>query len=308
MATLVSAPPNDRDTTQRPLVSIVAPCYNAEKYLELALASIYAQTYTNFEVIIVDDGSSDRSIEMLEALQKVHGFQLYRQPNQGVSAALNHGMRYARGKYVSTPDLDDIMLPESVAVRVAYLEEHPDAGLVGANSTYIDPEGRILKDEKRKHFSHFDFADILANARVCGAPVALYRMEALKAAGFYDPSIKVQDFQITLRIAYLGWFIDVIPVFTTLYRRHPNNLSKRYRRMLEADLAAIAPYRDHPAYPLGWAEVIHKALKYAVVEDKVHALKLLAGLPVRQWNKVTWQRIRRLILRWHDDKPKGMVK
>lgn len=295
--------PDELDEGACPLVSIIAPCFNAEKYLELAIAGIHAQTYSNYEVIIVDDGSSDRSFEMLETLQKVHGFQLYRQPNQGVSAALNHGLQYAKGKYVSTPDLDDIMLPESVAVRVAYMEEHPDAGLVGANSRYIDPNGRVLKDEKRTYFSRFDFADILAKARVCGAPVALYRMEALKAANFYDPAIKVQDFQITLRIAHLGWFIDIIPILITLYRRHPNNLSKKYRPVLEADLAAIAPYRDHPAYPAGRAEIIHKALKYAVLQDKGHALKLLSGLPFAQWNKVTAQRLRRLFFKWNTRKP-----
>jgi alpha-1,6-rhamnosyltransferase len=294
-------------SSNTPLVSIIAPCYNAEKYLELALASIYAQTYANVEVIIVDDGSSDRSVEMLEALQRVHGFQLYRQANQGVSAALNHGLRYAKGTYVCTPDLDDIMLPDSIAVRVAYLQDHPDAGVVGANSRYIDPQGNVLKDEKRKHPSRYDFADILANARVCGAPASLYRMTALKDAGFYDPAIKVQDFQMTLRIAYAGWFIDVIPVFITLYRRHPNNLSRRYRRMLIADMAAIAPYKEHPAYAAGRAEVIHKALKYAVVEDKAHALTLLGGLPVRHWNKVTGQRIRRLLLSWHSTKRKPPI-
>lgn len=290
-----------------PLVSIIAPCYNAEKYLELAIASIYAQSYLNIEVIIVDDGSSDRSVAMLEALQKVHNFQFYRQANQGVSAALNHGLQYAKGTYVCTPDLDDIMLPESVAIRVAYLQEHPDAGLVGANSRYIDPDGKTLKDEKRTNSSHYDFADILAHARVCGAPVSLYRMEALKAANFYDPAIKVQDFQITLRIAHLGWFIDVIPVFITLYRRHPNNLSRRYRRMLEADLAAIAPYQDHPAYVAGRAQVIHKALKYAVVEDKRHALALLGQLPLSQWNRLTAQRIRRLVLRWRSIRRKRPI-
>lgn len=294
----VPAAPTISESSDHPLVSIVVPCFNAEKYLEEALASIYAQTYPAIEVIVVDDGSSDNSVEMLEGLQVVYGFQFYRQANQGVSAALNHGLRYARGKYVSTPDLDDIMLPESVAVRVKYLEAHLDAGLVGANSRYIDPEGRVLKDETRKHPSRYDFADILAAARVCGAPVALYRMEALKSANFYDPSIKVQDFQITLRIARQGWFIDVVPVLITLYRRHPNNLSKRYRPVLEADLAAISPYRDHPAYESGEREIINKALKYAVLQDKRHALRLLRKLPITRWNKVTRQRLRRLLFKW----------
>lgn len=291
----LSNPPADDG---HPLVSIVAPCFNAGRYLEHALAGIYGQTYPNFEVIIVDDGSTDGSVEALEALQKVHGFQLYRQANQGVSAALNHGLRYAKGKYVSTPDLDDIMLPESLAVRVAYLEQNPEAGLVGANSRYIDPEGNMLKDETRKHSSRYDFDNILRNARVCGAPVALYRMEALQQAGFYDPLIQVQDFQITLRIAHVGWFIDVIPVMTTLYRRHPHNLSKRYKRVFLADMAAIKPYIGHSGYESGRAALIHKALKYAVVQDKRHAVRLLCALPRDQWNRLTVQRLRRLLFKW----------
>lgn len=277
---------------------MIAPSYNGSRYLTEAIVSIFAQDYPHFEVIIVDDGSTDGSFEMLQALQRTHDFQLYRQVNQGVSAALNHGLRFAKGKYVATPDLDDVMLPHSLSVRVSYLEEHPEAGMVSANSRYIDSNGKVLKDEKRTQPSRYDFADILANARVCGAPTALYRMDALKAAGFYDPNIKVQDFQITLRVTHAGYFVDVIPVLITLYRRHPNNLSKKYKRMLEADLAAIAPYQTHPQYEAGFAEVIHKALKYAVVEDKRDALVLLKRLPRRRWGRVTLQRIRRLLFKW----------
>jgi len=279
-------------------VSVVAPSYNGSRYLAEAIVSIFAQDYPHFEVIIVDDGSTDGSFEMLQALQQQHDFQLYRQANQGVSAALNYGLQYAKGVYVATPDLDDVMLAHSLSVRVAYLEQHPEAGMVSANSRYIDENGAVLKDEKRSTSSRYDFPDILRNARVCGAPTALYRMEALKAAQFYDPDIKVQDFQITLRITHLGYFVDVIPVLITLYRRHANNLSKRYKRMLEADMAAIAPYRQHPEYEAGKAQVIHKALKYAVLEDKRDALRLLRSLPARRWSKATFQRIKRLVLKW----------
>jgi alpha-1,6-rhamnosyltransferase len=281
-----------------PLVSIVAPCFNGIKYLEQALVGIFSQTYPNREVIIVDDGSSDGSLERLQELQDTYDFQLYSQANQGVSAALNFGLQFAKGKYVATPDLDDVMLPESLAVRVAYLEANPEVGVVSANSRYIDTEGNVLKDEKRNHASRYDFADILKNARVCGAPTALYRMQALRDAEFYDPAIKVQDFQITLRITHAGYVIDAIPVLITLYRRHPNNLSRRYKRVLEADLAAIEPYRQHPSYQQGRAALLHKALKYAVREDKPDAWRLISQIPLGQWNKVTIQRVKRLVLSW----------
>ncbi|RTB36509.1 glycosyltransferase family 2 protein [Pseudomonas aeruginosa] len=226
-------------TTDAPLVSVVAPCFNAEKYLEEALRSIYEQDYPNFEVIIVDDGSTDNSYAMLEQLQKVHGFQLYRQQNQGVSAALNFGLRHARGDYVATPDLDDIMLPHSLSVRAAYLDQHPEVGCVGALVIYIDSEGQETKRQNGNRIRQLDFDYLLGNAYVCGAPVSLYRMEALRT---------------------------------------------------------IAPYQSHPAYERGRTELVNKALKYAVVADKRHAWQLLRSLPLRQWNRTTFRRLKRFLL------------
>lgn len=280
-----------------PLVSIIAPCYNAERFLAAAIESIFAQDYENFEVIVVDDGSTDSSVEMLRALQGTYDFQLYQQPNQGVSAALNHGLKYARGTYVCTPDLDDIMLPFSVRIRAQYLDAHPELGCVGALITYMDSDGRDTKSQSRTEIEQLDFDSILRGAVVVGAPVALYRMQALQDANGYDPDIRVQDFQITLRIAARGYPIHVLPVIVTRYRRHANNLSRKYRVLLEADLRSIEPYRDHPYYQSGRTMLINKALKYGVVLDKKHAWSLLRSIPLRHMNGTTLRRFKRLILR-----------
>jgi alpha-1,6-rhamnosyltransferase len=288
--------PLDCSSKQAPLVSIVAPCYNAEKYLEEAIASIFAQDYPNFEVIIVDDGSSDNSIAMLRQLQQTHDFQLYTQANQGVSAALNHGLRYAKGDYVSTPDLDDIMLPQSVRIRVDYLEQHPQVGCVGALIIYMDSDGNTIKQQQRDEIRTYDFDKVLSGAVVIGAPVALYRMSAMRSAGFYAPSLRVQDFQMTLRIARLGYEVHELPVCVTRYRRHPNNLSRKYKVLLQADLEAIAPYLGHPAYQSARTQLVNKALKYAVVEDKKEAWKLLRSIPWRHLNRTSFRRLKRLML------------
>ena len=288
--------PLDCSSKQAPLVSIVAPCYNAEKYLEEAIASIFAQDYPNFEVIIVDDGSSDNSIAMLRQLQQTHDFQLYTQANQGVSAALNHGLRYAKCDYVSTPDLDDIMLPQSVRIRVDYLEQHPQVGCVGALIIYMDSDGNTIKQQQRDEIRTYDFDKVLSGAVVIGAPVALYRMSAMRSAGFYAPSLRVQDFQMTLRIARLGYEVHELPVCVTRYRRHPNNLSRKYKVLLQADLEAIAPYLGHPAYQSARTQLVNKALKYAVVEDKKEAWKLLRSIPWRHLNRTSFRRLKRLML------------
>jgi alpha-1,6-rhamnosyltransferase len=282
-------------STQAPLISIVAPCYNAEKYLEDAIKSIFAQQYPNFEVIVVDDGSSDNSIALLKQLQKTYNFQLYSQKNQGVSAALNHGLQYAKGVYVSTPDLDDIMLPESLRIRAEYLDNNPNVGCVGALIIYMDSDGNTIKQQQRNSIRTYTFDDILSRAVVIGAPAALYRMSAMRSAGFYAPSLRVQDFQMTLRIARQGYEIHELPVCVTRYRRHPNNLSKKYKVLLQADLEAISPYVNHPAYSKGRTQVVHKALKYAVVQNKKEAWQLLRSIPWRHLNRTSFRRIKRLI-------------
>lgn len=286
----------DCTSTQAPLVSIVAPCYNAQKYLEEAIKSIFEQDYPNFEVIIVDDGSNDNSVEMLKQLQKTYDFQLYSQPNQGVSAALNHGLRYAKGDYVSTPDLDDIMLPHSLSVRVDYLNKHPNVGCVGALIIYMDSDGKTIKQQQRDRIQTYDFDRILSGAVVIGAPVALYRMSAMRSADFYAPHLRVQDFQMTLRIARLGYEIHELPVCVTRYRRHANNLSRKYKVLLQADLEAIEPYLSHPAYQSARTQLVNKALKYAVVEDKKEAWKLLRSIPLRHLNRTSFKRLKRLML------------
>ncbi|MFJ7110295.1 glycosyltransferase family 2 protein [Pseudomonas sp. NPDC098740] len=288
--------PENSPSTQAPLVSIVASCFNMQKFLEDAIKSIFAQDYPNFEVIIVNDGSSDDSLAILKRLQQTYDFQLYSQPNQGVSAALNHGLRYAKGVYVSTPDLDDIMLPGSVRTRAEYLDQHPHVGCVGALISYMDSDGNTIKQQQRDKIHTYNFDQVLRGAVVIGAPVALYRMKAMRSADFYAPKLRVQDFQMTLRIARLGYEIHELPICMTRYRRHANNLSRKYRILLQADLEAIEPYVNHPGYQSARTKLVNKALKYAVVEDKKEAWQLLRSIPWRHLNRTSFKRFKRLVL------------
>jgi alpha-1,6-rhamnosyltransferase len=205
-------------------------------------------------------------------------------------------LRYAKGTYVSTPDLDDIMLPESLRIRADYLDKHPNVGCVGALIIYMDSDGNTIKQQQRDQIRTYNFDQVLSGAVVIGAPVALYRMSAMQRAGFYASQLRVQDFQMTLRIARLGYEIHELPVCTTRYRRHANNLSRKYRVLLQADLEAIAPYVNHPAYQSARTQLVNKALKYAVVEDKKEAWRLLRSIPWRHLNRTSLKRLKRLML------------
>jgi glycosyltransferase involved in cell wall biosynthesis len=114
-------------TEKPPLVSVIIPVFNGERYLAAALDSVLAQTYPNLEILVVDDGSSDRSV----AIARGYGdrVQVFTRPNGGPAAARNSGLAHAKGAYVSFLDSDDLWLPEKTAKQVACLEAHPEWGV-----------------------------------------------------------------------------------------------------------------------------------------------------------------------------------
>ena len=282
-----------------PLISVLVPCYNRECYIEETLLSILEQDYPNFELIVVDDGSQDASVEKIQALQQRHGFQFYRQANQGVSAALNTALIHARGELVATPDSDDIMMPGRLMLQASYMREHPEVGCLGGRAVYIDANGKVLKGKRGQMVRGYDFAELLGHAIAVGATVAMYRREAIERVGRYDPRIRIQDFQMTLKIAYLGYRVEVLPEVVSGYRRHEGNLSKTaYKGQLEYDRMAVAPYRDHPAYAAGMTCIVNKALKQSVLSEKRYAWSLLLRLPPWRWNRVTLRRIRHLLFKF----------
>ena len=127
----------------QPLVSIVTPSYNQAEFLEATIQSVLAQTYPNIEYIVIDGGSSDQSPQIIEA----HADQLaywVSEKDQGQTDAINKGFAKATGKYLAWLNADDVLKPHAVAEAVAYLEAHPEAGMVYGDADYIDEQGRVL--------------------------------------------------------------------------------------------------------------------------------------------------------------------
>ena len=121
--------------SSRPLVSVIVIFLNEERFIQEAIDSVFAQTYGNWELILVDDGSTDKSIEIakqlaLQYLQKVHYLEHPGHENRGMSASRNLGVRHAKGQYISYLDGDDVWLPNKLDEQVAILEAHPEAAMV----------------------------------------------------------------------------------------------------------------------------------------------------------------------------------
>jgi glycosyltransferase involved in cell wall biosynthesis len=125
----------------KPLVSIIMPVYNAESYIKEAIQSILNQTFTDFEFIIIDDGSTDNSLKIIKSFKDNRIKIIKNKGNLGLIKTLNKGINLAQGRYIARMDADDIAMPERLEKQMAFLKENPDYGLVGTLAEIIDEEG-----------------------------------------------------------------------------------------------------------------------------------------------------------------------
>lgn len=138
--------------SQNPLISVVIPCYNAEKYISETIYSVLGQTHQNFEIIVIDDGSVDNSGQVVGEISKKDQRITYQyQPNKGMCATRNVGLSLCSGKYVLFLDNDDIIGKSFIADRVAFLEMNPEYGLCGSKILKIDSEGNEIQTQIVHH-------------------------------------------------------------------------------------------------------------------------------------------------------------
>lgn len=128
-----------------PLVSVIMPVYNAEKYVGGAIESILKQSYSNFELILIEDCSTDNTLNVIRNYRDCRIRLFINESNQGISYSTNLGIENSQGKYIALMDDDDISMPHRLVREVCYLEEHSDIDVLGGHAAVIDAEGRYLK-------------------------------------------------------------------------------------------------------------------------------------------------------------------
>ncbi len=130
------------DTIDTPVVSVVMAVYNGERHLRETVSSILSQMFTNFEYIIVNDGSTDRTAELLQSFSDARIMLLHNEQNQGLPYSLNRGLEHARGTYIARIDAGDLAVKERLEAQVAYLEQHPEHGILGSACLVLDDSGQ----------------------------------------------------------------------------------------------------------------------------------------------------------------------
>jgi alpha-1,3-rhamnosyltransferase len=235
---------------ESPLVTVIVPSYNHVTYVELAIQSVLRQTYPNIELIVIDDGSTDGSGELLSGLAKRHGFRLEIQANKGLSRTLNKGISLARGKYICPFGSDDLMLLDRIEKQVHFMEVNPQIAACGGNQLLINADGMII--EKRQRFPPYrelDFEDVFLD-RKPGIPAssAMLRRDVLEREGGYDPDIRLEDMYMWFKLTSRGHRLAGLNDVLIYYRKHATNSYKNVVYMADNMLKTYAPYIDHPRY------------------------------------------------------------
>lgn len=243
-----------------PLISVVIPVFNAARYLDAALTSVRAQTCADFELIAVDDGSTDGSAAILDRTAAAERrLRIIRRPNTGIVGALNDGLAAARGEFVARMDADDVCLPERFARQADYLRKHPDCVGVGTAFRFIDDTGAHLKECRRQPDHSTIERDLLAgDGGALIHPTAMFRRDAVLRAGAYRESAQwVEDLDLYLRLARLGRLANLADVLL-YYRLHVQSVNyTRNAGRHERKLAVLA--EAHAARGLAFDAARHPA-------------------------------------------------
>lgn len=200
--------------------------YNGERYLRESVESILNQTFKDFEFIIINDGSTDKTEEILNSY-KDGRLRIFNQPNQGLTRSLNKALRFAQGEYIARQDADDISLPKRIGKQVEFLDIHKDIAVLGTFARIINELGCVVGDviqfpeiEPEKIGRRLYFGNYLAH------PTVMYRSSVIKKLGGYNEDFEFsQDYELWLRVIEGGYGIVSLPEYLSLYRRHDSQKS-----------------------------------------------------------------------------------
>ena len=257
-----------KQSEKTPFISVVMPAYNVEKYVEEAVCSILDQTYCDLEFIIVDDGSTDRTREILRSFSDPRISLLFNDKNEGNYPARNRGCRLARGKYIAVMDADDVALPERLERQVEYMEKHSDVlacgtayRLIGKNKVIIQP------------IEWHEIRYILLMTYCMLHPTMMIRSESMSKIHFYkEDSICAEDYDLTLRLAINGKIVNLPDILlnrrlrddqlSSLYMEKQNIYGSYIQMRYQHEMGIFYPPKDNDAFLIHLAAYIRSIVSY----------------------------------------------
>lgn len=214
----------------QPLVSVVIPCYNHEHFVQESIRSVIDQDYKNIELIVIDDGSKDGSVEKIKKMipaceKRFTRFEFRSRSNKGLCETLNESLDWCVGKYFSPIASDDIIFPEKTTIQIEYLEKNNNCVGVFGDVDKINDASKIFKTKKSKNISEkkYNFKDIFFHEYDLPALTQMARISEIKNCGGYKKNIKLEDWYMNLQLTRNGGVLVKLPQKLGLYRIHGSN-------------------------------------------------------------------------------------
>jgi len=218
-----------------PVVSVIMPVYNSERFLSEAVESILRQSFSNFELIIIDDGSTDASWEKIQSIQDSRIVRLQNEKNSGIMASFMKGLAAARGEYIANMDSDDISTPERFAAQYNYLEKHPEVAVLGTPIQYMQEDGSKLENFWRPPAGPMVIRWTLFFENALANPTAIMRKQSL---GFFykEPPITLYsfDYEMWLKLAETSAIANLEQPML-FYRMHSTSYSNTNLKKLRLE-------------------------------------------------------------------------
>ncbi|MDD4286890.1 MAG: glycosyltransferase [Candidatus Peribacteraceae bacterium] len=227
-------------SSKAPLVSVVMPAYNVEQYIAESIESILSQTCDDFEFIIINDGSSDATLDIIEkyARQDVRIIRRSTDQNFGINHARNMGLTHVRGTYIAMMDADDIAVPQRLEKQVRFLESHPEVGVVGGAMVIVN-EHNILIGERRYPIDDAAIRKRMFYFNPFCHPSTMMRKGVLEQSGMYNLQYRgTADYDLYFRIGMISQFAN-LDELVHRYRVRPGSLSFVQKKMMEIETISI---------------------------------------------------------------------
>ncbi|PSB52488.1 glycosyl transferase [filamentous cyanobacterium Phorm 6] len=210
--------------THAPQVSVIIPAYNGDRYIVQAVESVLAQTFTDYEIIVVDDGSTDETYQVLQPY--FDRIRYVYQENRGVAAARNRGIQEAKGKFIAFLDQDDFFAPDKLAAQIALFHQQPSLGIVNSGWRLVNNQGETISDiTPWLYFPKLDLETWIVQMPVLPSAMMFSRQWLELAGGFNSEFDSVDDSDLVLRLAVLGCEAAWLHQVTVSYRQHDQNVS-----------------------------------------------------------------------------------
>jgi glycosyltransferase involved in cell wall biosynthesis len=228
----------------KPKVSVIMPVLNGERFIGEAIQSIVHQTYLNIELVIVDDGSTDSTCDVIEGYRNRIEIRYVRHDKPlGIPNSMNDGVRHSSGDLIAFLDHDDVWLPNFVETQVEWLETHPGTGMVHSDFQTIDVAGGIIEASVaavrgRKRPSGRVFEQLFMDSFIVGNSVMI-RRECFDRLGLFDESLRWGDYHMWMRIAR-HYPVDYVDQVLTKYRQHPAQSTRSSSVVIQPDAPPVA--------------------------------------------------------------------